>query len=373
MIEGRPILKKGFVFWSVPALGAIFFIWMFQSVLLPFVIGIALAYLLNPLVNALHRGGIGRPLAALLILLVFLAAVAVGAALAVPLIIREVQAFFDLLPGWIDQIWALLAPYIGQDGADIEQVKDEASQKLPGLIANGAGNAAGIGKTIAGSLLAGGVFVSSFFIVALLAPIAAYFMIKEWPSFTRFLEDLIPPRHRATILGLLQKMDGKISGFVRGQLIVAATLAVFYAITLFALGLNYGILLGLLAGFLNLVPLLGSIAGLLAGVLIAWAQTGDWQFMGIIALVFLSGQALEGYILTPKLVGESVGMHPLWVFFAVLAGGSLAGIVGMLIAIPLAACLGVLLEFLIQNYKDGSYYNKKKDKAPVNKAKRRGL
>lgn len=370
MNESSPILKKGFLFWCLPVLGAVFFIWMFQAVLLPFVLGIALAYLLNPLVGALHRAGIGRALAALLILLTFLLAVAIGFMLAVPALIREAQQFWLFLPELMDWVMDTLGPYVGvvQDSA----ADPEAKAALPNLLSNGAaGSAANFGKTVFDTLAAGGAFVTSAVMAAVLAPIAAYFMIKEWPRFTRFWEDLIPPRHRHTVMNLLGRMDKKIAGFVRGQLLVASVLAIFYSITLFAVGLQYGLLVGLMAGVLNIVPLLGSATGLITALILGWMQTGDWQFLGFIALVFGAGQVLEGYVLTPRLVGESIGMHPLWVFFAVLAGGSLAGIVGMLVAIPLAACLGVLMEFMIAEYKNGPYYNKKK--RPEDKAKRRGL
>lgn len=348
-------------------IGSVFFIWMFQAVLLPFVIGIAVAYLLNPCVNFLHKAGLSRALAALGILLFFFAFVVLCAVLATPILIREANDLLHTAPGFIERIWAMITPYVGpfQDTATLEEPK-----KLSGIISDNASSAAGFGKTIVQTLAAGGIFVTSLAAVLVLAPVAAYFMIKEWPSFTRWLESLIPPRHCATVMGLLRKMDSKISGFVRGQLIVSSCLAIGYAIALFSMGLDYGILIGLMAGLLNIVPLLGSISGLVAGVGMAWFQTGDWQFMGLIVLVFATGQVVEGYILTPKLVGESIGMHPLWVFFAVLAGGTLAGIVGMLVAIPLAACIGVLLEFTIEQYKGSPYYQNDKS---VKKPKRRAL
>lgn len=366
MDEGR-IVSKRFLFWSLPAIGAVLFIWLFQSILLPFVIGIAVAYLLNPCVNFLHQAGLSRGVAAVAILLWFLVFVGLCLALGIPVLIREANDFFHAAPGFLDRAWAAISPYVGplpDTPATMEP------QNLSGIISDNASSAAGFGKTIVQTLTAGGVFVTSLAATLILAPIAAYFMIKEWPSFTAWLEGLIPLRHRDTVMDLLRKMDRKIAGFVRGQLIVASVLAIGYAFALFAIGLNYGILIGLMAGILNIVPLLGSITGLIVGVSMAWLQTGDWQFAGLIALVFVVGQTTEGYVLTPKLVGETIGMHPLWVFFVILAGGTLAGIVGMLVAIPLAACIGVLLEFTIQQYKNGPYYQNDK---PPKKPKRRAL
>ncbi|HRQ61174.1 MAG TPA: AI-2E family transporter, partial [Alphaproteobacteria bacterium] len=211
--QSSPILKKGFLFWCLPALGAVFFIWLFQSVLLPFVIGIALAYLLNPVVNALHKAGIGRPLAALLILLLFIVAALVALAFAVPFIISEAQQFWAGLPALLERGHDMLAPYIGA-------APDAGTASLPQLLSGSAGSAASFGKTVLGTLAAGGAFVTSIAMVTLLATVVAYFMIKQWPAFIRFLEDLIPPRHRKTVLGLFSQMDRKIAGFVRGQLLV---------------------------------------------------------------------------------------------------------------------------------------------------------
>lgn len=184
---------------------------------------------------------------------------------------------------------------------------------------------------------------------------------------TNWLSNLIPPDIRPTVLELLGRMDKKIAGFVRGQLMVASILGAGYALTLFLLGLPYGVLIGFTAGFLNLVPLLGSTSGLLMGITVAWFTSGDWQFTGMVALVFVVGQLIEGNLLTPRIVGDSVGIHPLWVFFAVMAGASIAGITGMFLAVPVAACLGVLLDYAITRAKQSPRYQVPKVKEPAAK------
>jgi predicted PurR-regulated permease PerM len=168
---------------------------------------------------------------------------------------------------------------------------------------------------------------------------------------------------------LLKEIDQKLSGFVRGQISVAVMLGIGYALALSIAGLKYGFLIGLGAGFLSVIPMVGSAVGLVVSVAVAWFQSGDMIFVLIIAGIFIAGQIIEGNFLTPKLVGDSVGLHPLWVFFALLAGGSLLGILGMFLAVPLAAVIGVLLSYAIYRYKQSPYY-KDPDIAPkINKPK----
>jgi len=166
----------------------------------------------------------------------------------------------------------------------------------------------------------------------------------------------LPRENKDTIKDLLLRMNQKISGFVRGQLMVAAVLGVAYAIALSLMGLKYGFLIGIGAGVLNIIPLVGSSVGLLVGVLVAWLQGGDWIYVLGVAGIFLAGQLIEGNFLTPRFVGKSVGLHPLWVFFALMAGGALFGIVGIMLAVPVTAVIGVLAGFAISQYKDSPYY-----------------
>jgi predicted PurR-regulated permease PerM len=365
-----PTTPRGFLFWSLPALGAILFIWLFQSVLLPFAIGLAIAYLLNPLVNRLGKEGVRRSRAALLLLLLFLAASAFVLLLTIPALLREADALVRLAP----LLWEKAQEFVNTHAGLISDPAAEGTMgpDLPSLLKNNAASAAGVGKSLAHGLAVGGAFLISLMTVLVVAPITAFFMIKEWPLMTRWARSLIPPDIRPTVLDLCARMDRKIAGFVRGQLLVAGFLGGGYAFVLFVMGLDYSVLIGLTAGVLNLVPLLGSSCGLLIGVIVAWLQTGDWQFTGMIALVFVAGQLIEGNFLTPRVVGSSVGMHPLWVFFSVLAGASIAGIAGMLLAVPMAACIGVLLEYAIARYKDSPRY-KVPETPAAKKPKKRAL
>ena len=191
--------------------------------------------------------------------------------------------------------------------------------------------------------------------------------MKEWEHIMAWGEDLLPRDNKDTIKDLLKQIDAKISGFVRGQISVAVILGIAYAIALTIAGLKYGALIGLAAGLLSIIPMVGSAIGLVVSIVVAYFQSFDLTYVAIIAAIFFAGQIIEGNILSPKIVGDSVGLHPLWVFFALLAGGALFGVLGMLLAVPVAAIAGVLLAFAIMQYKSSPLY---KGKSKAKKAKK---
>lgn len=345
--------KKAY-FWLGALLVAVGFVWIFNSILTPFVLGTIIAYLLNPLVKFFARESIPRWLSSGGILLMFLFFLMVVLALVIPPLTREAIALAKALPDYIDRASQYLAPYVGWVQA---RLGDGSTQDLPSLIKeNISGFMTGAGGVIVG-LKAGGAAAASAITTLVLTPLVAFFMMKDWPRITRWVNDLYPRQHEAMIKDLWTQIDRKIAGFIRGQLLVAFFLGLGYAIALTIAGLNYGFLIGIVAGVLSIIPLVGSTIGLLISVIVAYIQTGgEWSYVAIIAGIFIFGQLIEGNILSPKLLGDNVGMHPLWVLFALLAGGSLFGIVGMLIAVPVAAIVGVLVSFSIQQYKRSPLY-----------------
>lgn len=358
--------RKHMQFWSLAFAGFLAFVYIFKAVLLPFVLGMAIAYLLNPLVRHLGKAKIKRTPAALGILAIFFAVVAGFLALLTPVLYKQALQFADDLPRYMDALVAWVDPYSKQI---LALLGEENGTDLKALAANHASSAAGVAKHLFTSVAAGGQAVFDLISIFVLTPIVAYFMMKEWPNITKWGEDLLPRANRTTILDLLKQIDQKLSGFVRGQVSVAFILAVIYAVALSIAGLKYGFLIGLVSGFLSIIPMVGSAIGLVVSVAVAWFQMHDLMFVAMIAAIFLGGQLLEGNVLSPKIVGESVGLHPLWVFFALLAGGSLFGILGMLLAVPVAAVAGVLLAFAITQYKGSSYYTGAKKPKPKPKAK----
>ena len=350
------------IFWTVALIFFVLTLWLFKDVLLPFVLGATIAYLLNPLVEKITRKALKRRTAVLLILGSFTLVVAVLMAVTVPVLIREASGFIEAAPGYVDKLWAVIEPRFDLFktqmglGANTE-IKDQ----LQTAVQDNLGNTLGASKNVIGTVLAGVAGTSQAvmgFIGALfLMPIVAFFMMKDWPAITAWVYGLVPRHLEATVRDLLNKIDVKIAGFIRGQVMVCFILGGMYAIALTIAGLNYGFVIGLATGLLSIIPYAGSAIGLITSVTVAGLQS-DWDLMyvGIIAAIFFVGQFIEGNFITPKLIGESVGLHPLWIIFALLAGGSLLGLLGMVLAIPVAAIISVLVAFAIEQYRHSRYY-----------------
>lgn len=348
------------IFWTAAGLVFLLVVFYLRSALLPFVLGAAVAYLLNPSVTKLGRYGLSRGPAALLILGGFMLAVLALSALILPILIREIAELARNAPEYLKALAENMRPLISRVEGAMGVTHDEAVENL---LKNGSGPAVDTLNIIARNLLSGGQALLDALSVLFIMPIVAYFLMKDWPALTAWIHDLIPRHARETADGLLSEIDRKLSGFVRGQIAVAVILGVAYALCLTLAGLKYGLMIGLGSGILSVIPMVGSAVGLVVSLAVAWFQTADVTFVLIIGAIFLAGQAIEGNFLTPKLVGDSVGLHPLWIFFALLAGASLLGIVGMFLAVPVTAVIGVISAYLLGQYKKSQYYNDL-DRAP---------
>ncbi|MCB1682242.1 MAG: AI-2E family transporter [Alphaproteobacteria bacterium] len=346
--------KTHLIFWTGTSLVFVALVFLFKTVLLPFVLGLSVAYLLNPLVNKLCLKGLSRSSASLLILGCFLVILLILGFLLVPALIREMAELIDNAPAYAETLTNLLKPAASRIEAFLGVSHDEAMENL---VKNGSGPAVKTLNVIIKNLLAGGQAMIDALSVAVIMPIVAYFLMKDWPRMISWVHGLVPRHAEETVNALLRAIDEKLSGFVRGQITVAVILGLAYALILTIVGLKYGFLIGLGSGFLSIIPMVGSTVGLVTGIAIAWLQSGNLAFVLLIGAIFLGGQAIEGNFLTPKLIGESVGLHPLWIFFSVMAGASLLGILGMFLAVPVAAVIGVIASFLLQKYKESRYYN----------------
>lgn len=353
-------IKTQLFFWLTCIGMLALFVFLFNDVLAPFVIGIAVAYLLNPLVISLERLGLTRTLATLLILAVFVLLVFGMLLLVVPPLYRELAQLAASLPEYFQTLGERLQPYLNSVEAEVDRAN--LDQSIQDAVQNNLSNAFTLSSSVLGSLLSGGRALAGFLSLLFITPLVAFFMMREWASITAAVDDLIPRHNHDKIKELLGRIDGKIAGFIRGQLLVALSLGLLYALALSIAGLEYGILVGLLSGLLSIIPLFGSIVGLVTSVVLAWLQSSDLLFVAIVAFIFVVGQLLEGNVISPKLLGGSVGLHPLWILFSIMAGASLFGIVGMMISVPVAATVGVLLQFAIERYQDSPYYKAGDDK-----------
>ncbi len=347
-------------FWVSVAAIFILAVWLLQSILLPFVMGLGIAYLLNPLVEIFEKRGYSRNIIALALVLIVILLLTLLFVTAGPVLYHQTLQFVRDLPELVMSLKQYVPPALQDVWNEFELPENGDLQQF---LQEHGGSAAGIARNLAGGVLAGGQALVGIISFIVLMPIVAYFMLKEWPSIRSWVIDLMPRHHKDTILDLLGQINVKIAGFVRGQLTVMAVLGVGYAVALSIAGLNYAILIGLMSGLLSIIPMLGSFTGFVVSVAVAWFQTGELSYMAIIAAIYLVGQFVEGNFITPKLVGDSVGLHPLWVLFAVMAGGALFGIVGMLISVPVAAVIGVLIAFMLNLYKASAFYTGKKAQA----------
>ena len=341
------------LFWTALTTALFGFLWLLGGILTPFVLGAVIAYLLAPIVNKFEKNKLSRSISALLILILFYAFVTVLLLLIAPPIYREAQQLAAATPELFEKLWAAATPHLGWlqerlGTGDIETLKNILAGNAGKALTLGGGFIAGIGN--------GGRAVAGFFALLALTPLVSFFMMKEWTNITAWIDGLLPRGSRDTIRDLLRQIDRKMSGFIRGQISVACALALLYGIGLFLTGLKFGFLIGLTSGLLYIIPYLGTAFGLVAGMIALFFQGFSLVLAGKIAVVFVIGQIVETYFLTPRLVGASVGLHPLWILFAVMAGAGLFGVTGMLLAVPAAAVVSVLMSFAIARYKESDFY-----------------
>lgn len=343
-------------FWlgSVLVLGLL--LWVFSPILLPFVLGVVIAYLLNPAVNALGQFKISRIVSTLIILGGFFAVLVCGLGILFPIVSAEIMKLLKNTPDYLNQLWAMTEPY----RASLEKhIGDEEMEQLRSNIESSSGKLLTLSQNFLGGLVSSGQAFIGFMSVMIITPVVAFYMMIEWPRITKWIDSYIPKHHYTTVRQILDEINEKLSGFIRGQFLVAFVLGVFYATAMKIAGLNFGLVIGIAAGLLSIIPMVGSTVGLLAGITVAYFQTYEFSYVATIAAIFLAGQIFEGYVLTPKLVGDRVGLHPLWILFALMAGGALFGFVGVLIAVPVAAVISVLVAFVLMQYKQSNFYSAK--------------
>ena len=349
---GRAIPRQVY-FWLAALALVILLLWLLSEILLPFVAGLAIAYLLTPLTDRLERAGVNRLAAALLIITLVVLAFIYLILLVAPILGAQLTSFIESVPGYVSRLQALLTDPSRPWLQKLLGAGFNADKSIGDLVTQGVGWITGFIR----SLWSGGRALISLFSLVVVTPVVAFYLIYDWHRMLRTVDGWVPVKQRETVRALARETDAAISGFVRGQTAVCLILGSFYAVALTLSGLNFGLLIGLISGLITFIPYVGSMTGLVLAVAVAVAQF--WPDYGSILMVlgiFLVGQFIEGNLLAPKLVGESVGLHPVWVIFALLAFGYLFGFVGLLVAVPLAATLGVLARFAMRQYLQSSLY-----------------
>lgn len=344
--------------WTIAALLLGALMWLLSDVLLPFVSGMAAAYLLNPATERLVRLGLPRLVAVSVLILGLVGASIVALVLVIPTLVGQAQLLFQTAP----EIFRQLQGVVSERFPEILDAESTLRRSLEGLGDTVRDRGLALADRIVSA--ASGLISLALFIV--IAPVVTFYLLLDWPKVLAGFDDLLPRAHAATIRDLAGQIDRALAGFVRGQLSVCMILAVYYATALGLVGLQFGLIVGVVAGLISFIPYVGAIVGGALSIGLALFQFWGTPLPIVIVVgIFVAGQLLEGNVLVPKLVGRSVGLHPVWLLLAVTAFGTLFGFTGMLVAVPVAAAAGVLVRFGLARYRESPLYRDTRTSAPT--------
>jgi predicted PurR-regulated permease PerM len=349
MMAQRPAL-----FWLTLLAGFAALLWLLSPILLPFVLGTAFAYFVDPLVERLERTGLSRIAASAGIVLVFTGVGVTALLVLTPVLIEQITALVARVPDLVVWVHEAIVPLanrvIERVGAPVTLLQSPSTTEI-------FQQAAGLASTLVRRLLSDGFAVANVISLLALTPLVAFYLLRDWPRVVAEVDGWLPRRHADVIREQLRRVDAVLAGFARGSATLCLAQAVFYAVALTLAGLDFGLIIGLGAGAISFVPYLGALTGIVTSVGVAIYQFWPaWGRVALVAGIFVTGQILQDYVLAPRLIGEQVGLHPLWIIFAVLSGGTLFGFAGVLLAVPTCAVIGVLVRFTVTQYKQSSYY-----------------
>lgn len=339
--------------WILILGSGVLFFYFLSGVLVPFIIGIVVAYALSPIVNFLEKHGVNRTIGSSFILFSFFLAIASLLLFAFPFAQDEIITLTRTLPSLglhlhthvmslLDEISSLIS---AEDWIRVQTYAKTFLEDALKWFAH-----------LIGSLLTSGLALANVIALIIVTPLVSFYFLKDWPKILEALNKLIPKNASSTVLKLVNQIDHALSGFARGQALVCFTLALYYGSALSLAGLHSGLAIGFLTGCFSFIPYISVLSGFLISTIMAFVQFDDWTHRLMIITIFALGQIIEGNFLTPRLVGERIGLHPLWVIFAVFSGAYLMGFLGVLIAMPMAAIIGVLFRFLRQKYFESALY-----------------
>ncbi|MBL0371286.1 AI-2E family transporter [Rhizobium sp. KVB221] len=365
-ITGQSLRRQVF-FWLVVLALFIAFLMLFSTILLPFVAGMALAYFLDPVADRLESWGLSRMAATAVILLSFIVLLILGLLIIIPLLASQAVDFAEKVPGYITSMQLIVSDansnYMptwlkGQMGT--------LKENLAKYVGEGASFIAGLFVQI----WASGKALVDVLSLLVITPVVAFYLLLDWDNMIAKLDSWVPRDWLHVVRRLAGEMDDAIAGFVRGQGTICLILAIFYGGSLSLVGLNFGLLIGIVSGLVSFIPYLGSLLGLVLSVGVALVQFWpDYPWVILIGGIFFFGQVVDGYVLQPKLIGEKVGLHPVWLMFSLLAFGALFGFVGLMVAVPASASIGVLVRYAISRYLESDLYHGEADRiAPAKEA-----
>ena len=342
-------IRQQLKYWGIAA--AVFFVvlWVLGDVILPFVLGAAIAYFLDPVADRLQALGCSRAIATAIITISALMIFVVLALLVIPTLVSQTAQLISTAPDMASRLQAVLTerfPDLGDANSTIRRSLSSIAETIQSR-----------GGEVLNTVLSSFSGVVNAIVIFVIVPVVAFYMLYDWDNMVAKVDNLLPRDHAPTIRRLASEIDRALAGFIRGQGTVCLILGAYYAIALMAVGLNFGLVVGFVAGALTFIPYVGAlVGGVLALGLALFQFWGDWIWIILVWAIFQSGQFVEGNILTPRLVGQSVGLHPVWLIFALSAFGALFGFVGLLVAVPVAASIGVVTRFAISRYRSSLLY-----------------
>lgn len=347
-------MQRNVLFWLAVAAVFLVALSVLSPVLLPFVAGLVIAYFLNPVVDRLSGAGLPRVVSTVLLLLVTTATLGLAVFMLLPPAIEQGRLLLEAMPSEADRLQGLL------ESSARDYLGDRYPQALESVnraIAGMTDALPALAGTIAQSLWSQGMAAFNFLSLMLVTPLVAFYALLDWPKLLAKIDSWLPRSNAGQIRMLAREIDQRVSAFIRGQGVVCLVLAAFYAACLSALGLRYGLFVGLLTGLFSFIPFAGWAMGLLTATGLAIVQY--WPLVTPILMVvgvFLAGQALDASLLGPQIVGSKIGLHPVWLIFSLLVFSYLFGFLGLLVAVPVAAAIGVLVRFALETYMRSSMY-----------------
>jgi predicted PurR-regulated permease PerM len=327
---------------------------LFASVLLPFVAAAGIAYVLDPPTARLTRAGLPRGLAALLMILFVLTAALLFALLLYPLILAQIGLLLGRLPLYVSQVQGWAQEMIVRLQASLG--KEIVDEKLRDLVSSQAGNLLAIALTTVSRLIGGGFALFNVVTLVVVTPVVGFYLLRDWPAVIALVDSWLPRRNVDVIRAQAREVDRILSAWVRGQMLCCMILAMYYVIALRLVGLDFGLIIGLAAGLLSFIPYVGTMTGGVTSLALALAQFPDWRGVSLVAVVLVIGHVLEGYVIYPRYLGDKVELPAVWVIFALFAGGAAFGFLGVMLAVPVAATIGVLCRFWLRRYMASSLY-----------------
>ncbi len=345
---GLPV-RDQMKYWGIATVVVFFILWLLGDVLLPFILGGAIAYCLDPVADRLEKLGFNRIMATSTITLVAVFIFVLAALLVVPTLTNQLVEVVDAAPKLVRDFGAFLTNRF-------PALLDSDSQLSQSIVSIGETIQAKGGAFLTG-LLSSAAGLVNVVVLVVLVPVITFYLLMDWDRMVAKVNGLLPRDHAPAIQSLGREIDGTLAAFIRGQGTVVLILGIYYGLALMLVGLQFGLVVGSLAGLISFIPYVGAIVGGALAIGLALFQFwGEWVWVGLVAAIFMAGQFLEGNILTPKLVGSSVGLHPVWLIFALSVFGSLFGFVGMLVAVPLAASIGVVVRFGLGRYQNSRLF-----------------